>query len=256
MATLPKRSEAGCGVAEGVVGAIGAKRTTIHVTTPPAEDASLPSVGRRTKKRRRLAQDLVGLAQLAHFALQGLAPRLLVGRQPRPQPTVPLGPTDPRPQRLCLAADLPGHRRNRRPLGAGLALVIQDHPHRPFTHLGCVPRQFVAHGSIPSRFGASGKGGAIQEALQDSHCVLSLPHPWIPLPPVDDESGQGPQEPMEQDPRPRASAWTGSSATPAGRGCAREWKDAGSPCLPPSAAGWKLLLRTGHGIRWAYGTSP
>jgi NADPH-dependent ferric siderophore reductase len=42
-----------------------------------------------------------------------------------------------------------------------LALVIQDHPHRPFTHLGCVPRQFVAHGSILSRFGASGKGGAI-----------------------------------------------------------------------------------------------
>src|SRR5690606_20732516 len=59
-------------------------------------------------------------------------------------------------------ADLPGHRRNRRPLGAVLALVIQDHPHRPFTHLGCVPRQFVAHGSILSRFGASGKGGAIQ----------------------------------------------------------------------------------------------
>jgi len=42
-----------------------------------------------------------------------------------------------------------------------LALVVQDHPHRPLTHLGCVPRQFVAHGSILSRFGASGKDGAI-----------------------------------------------------------------------------------------------
>lgn len=55
MATLPKRSEAGCGVAEGVVGAIGAKRTTIHVTTPPAEDASLPPRihdGRRDRDNR------------------------------------------------------------------------------------------------------------------------------------------------------------------------------------------------------------
>src|SRR5690606_32273542 len=32
--------------------------------------------------------------------------------------------------------------------------------------LGCVPRQFVAHGSILSRFGASGKGGAIQYPLE------------------------------------------------------------------------------------------
>src|SRR5690606_22987220 len=113
------------------------------------------------QKRRRLAQDLVGLAQLAHFALQGLDPRLLIRRQPGPKPAVALGPTDPSPQRLRLAADLPGHRRDRRPLGAVLALVIQDHPHRPLTHLGCVPREFVAHGSILSRFGASGKGGAI-----------------------------------------------------------------------------------------------
>lgn len=42
------------------------------------------------------------------------------------------------------------------------ALVVQDHLHRPLTHLGCVPRQSVAHGSILSRFGASGKDGAIQ----------------------------------------------------------------------------------------------
>src|SRR5690606_32659310 len=117
------------------------------------------------KKRRRLAQDLVGLAQLAHFALQGLDPRLLIRRQPGPKPAVALGPTDPSPQRLRLAADLPGHRRDRRPLRAVLALVIQDQPHRPLTHLGCVPRQFVAHGSILSRFGASGKPGAIQLTL-------------------------------------------------------------------------------------------
>src|SRR5690606_2821016 len=82
----------------------------------------------------------------------------------RSEPAVALGPPNPCPQRLRLAADLPGHRRNRRPLGAVLALVVQDHPHRPLTHLGCVPRQFVAHGSILSRFGASGKAGAIHIA--------------------------------------------------------------------------------------------
>lgn len=36
---------------------------------------------------------------------------------------------------------------------------------RPFTHFGCVPRQFVAHGPILSRFGASRKAGAIHTSL-------------------------------------------------------------------------------------------
>ncbi|WP_397574173.1 hypothetical protein, partial [Silanimonas sp.] len=42
-----------------------------------------------------------------------------------------------------------------------LGLVLQHHPNRTLTHLGCVPRQSV-HAPILSRFGASEKAGAVQ----------------------------------------------------------------------------------------------
>jgi DNA mismatch endonuclease (patch repair protein) len=43
--------------------------------------------------------------------------------------------------------------------------VLQHHPNRSLTHLGCVPRQLV-HAPILSRFGASEKAGAVHTGIE------------------------------------------------------------------------------------------
>lgn len=44
---------------------------------------------------------------------------------------------------------------------------LKDAENGPIAHLGCVPRQFVDHGSTSSGVGAVGKGGAIHFASTD-----------------------------------------------------------------------------------------
>src|SRR5690606_22470040 len=110
--------------------------------------------------RRCLAQDLVGLTQLAHLALERLHPRPLVRRQARAQPLVTLGPTHPVAQRLGRAPDLPGNRLDRRPLRTVRALVLQHHPHRPLPDFRGI-LHWLGHDSILSRVGASRNPGAV-----------------------------------------------------------------------------------------------
>src|SRR5262249_25550885 len=81
-------------------------------------------------------------------------------RQPGAPARIPLGLPHPAAQRLGRAADLLSDRRDRRPLGGVLLLVLQHHPHRPLPHLGGEPA-WLGHDPILSRDGASRKPGAV-----------------------------------------------------------------------------------------------
>lgn len=63
---------------------------------------------------------------------------------------VALGLPHPLPQRLRRAADLARDRSDRRPLRFVVALVLQDHPHRPLPHLPREPAR-SSHGSFLSK---------------------------------------------------------------------------------------------------------
>jgi hypothetical protein len=88
------------------------------------------------KIRRRLAQDLVRLAQFAVLALEHLDALALVCYRTTPDALVTLGLPHPVAQCLARAADLLGNRVDRRPLRGVLCLVVQDHPNRAGTDLG------------------------------------------------------------------------------------------------------------------------
>ena len=111
---------------------------------------------------RRLAQDLVGLAQLTVLALQRLDPLAFVRGRPGPQALVALGLPDPVAQRLARAADLGRDRLDGRLLRAVLALMVQNHPHRAVADFRRIGGCTLRHGSILSRVGASRKPGAVQ----------------------------------------------------------------------------------------------
>src|SRR5690606_4967703 len=112
------------------------------------------------KIRRCLAQDLVGLPQLAYLALERLHPHPLVRRQARPQPLVTLGTAHPVAQRLGRAPDLPGNRLDRRPLRTVRVLMLEHHPYRSLPHFRGI-LHWLAHDSILSRVGASRNPGAV-----------------------------------------------------------------------------------------------
>src|SRR5690625_7201511 len=77
-----------------------------------------------------LAQDLVGLAQLTHLALERLDLFAFFRGGTGLQAQIPLGLADPVEKRLVGAADLLGHRTDRSPLGAGVRLLRQHPPDR------------------------------------------------------------------------------------------------------------------------------
>jgi hypothetical protein len=87
------------------------------------------------KIRGCLAQNLVGLAQLAVLALQRLDPVAIMRRGTGPQPLVALGPAHPAAQRLPRAAYLARNRVDRRPLRRVLRLMVEHHPHGSRPHL-------------------------------------------------------------------------------------------------------------------------
>jgi hypothetical protein len=75
------------------------------------------------------------LAKLAVLPLQGLEAGGYVCAQARLAPAVALGPANRLMQRLCRAADLARNRDQRSPTRRMFRLVIQNHPHRPGSHL-------------------------------------------------------------------------------------------------------------------------
>src|SRR5215213_8485719 len=77
----------------------------------------------------RSPQDLVGLAQLAHLALQALEPLALIrGQAIAARTVVGLGLAHPLTQRLPVDAEILGDMRDR-------AAALHDEPHRAFTQL-------------------------------------------------------------------------------------------------------------------------
>src|SRR5690606_22047093 len=114
------------------------------------------------KIRRRLAQNLVRLAQLAILALE-LFQSLQVRRgRPGTNAAITLGLSNPTPQGFGRTTDLAGNRADRSPLRVVVPLVLQHHPNRSFLYFGGKLR--LSHGSILSREGASGKAGAVQSS--------------------------------------------------------------------------------------------
>src|SRR3954454_12159128 len=120
---------------------------------------------RHRKIRGRLAQDLVGLAQLAVLALQR-SDAFLLGRGRAGAPAlIALGLANPAAQGLRRAADLGGNRADRSRLRGVLALVVEHHPHRTGTDLRRIRGNMLGHGSILPGSGASGKPGAVQLSM-------------------------------------------------------------------------------------------
>ena len=86
------------------------------------------------KIRRRLAQDLIGLPQLAVLPLQGLQLLGHLRRDTNPFAAVDLDLLDPLVQGLRRAADLRCHGFNRGPARRMLVFMIEHQPNRPATH--------------------------------------------------------------------------------------------------------------------------
>src|SRR3954451_19051665 len=87
------------------------------------------------KIRARLAQDLVGLTQLAVLALQRLQLLGYFGRNAGTLAAVDRRLLHPLVQRLRRTADLLRNRHNRRPARGVLSGVIQHHSDRPLATL-------------------------------------------------------------------------------------------------------------------------
>src|SRR6476659_5297710 len=83
-----------------------------------------------------LAQDLVGLAQLAVLALQRLQAFTIIRRNPGLLVLVGLSLVHPPPQRLCCAADLRRNRHDRCPLRGMLAPMFDYHPDGALPNFG------------------------------------------------------------------------------------------------------------------------
>src|SRR5690606_31323598 len=118
-------------------------------------------------------QNLVGFAQLAVLALQGLDAVALFGRLAGALSSVGLLATNPAMQRLRDTANLRSNGLNGRPLGWIVVQVFQNHAHSTFTNFRGVGRGLI-HSLIFSRVEASTKPGAIQASIS-----FSLTSGWI-----------------------------------------------------------------------------
>src|SRR5690625_2245540 len=87
-----------------------------------------------------LAQDLVGLSQFTHLALERLDLFALFRGGTGLQAQIALGLANPVEKRLVSTADLLGNRTDRSPLRAVLMLLIQHHPDRSFPDLRRISR--------------------------------------------------------------------------------------------------------------------
>ena len=117
------------------------------------------------EKRTRQTQDLVCLAQLAHFSLQRFDAFFFSSGRPWTLAGIALLLAYPAPQRLWCAADLGRNRRDGCPLRFVLAGSLADHAHSALDDFGGI-LGLLLHSSIFSNNGASTKSGAVQQARQ------------------------------------------------------------------------------------------
>src|SRR5690606_31030065 len=115
------------------------------------------------KIRGRLAQDLVGLAQLTHLSFQGLDPLAFAAGLAFTFTAITLGLAHPTAQRFGCTTHLGGNRADRCPLRLVVVLMFPYQSNRSLTHFRGILRRCL-HSSILSRVGASGKAGAVQAA--------------------------------------------------------------------------------------------
>src|SRR5690606_23336233 len=136
---------------------------TTEIYTLSLHDALPISVELRLSKIcRRLAQNLIGLTQLADLAFQRLELVGDLGRNTGTLAAVDLRLLHPLKQRLRHAADLLRNRNHRRPARGVIPLVIENHPYRAFADFRRELVRCLAHtGSTFSGVGASGKPGAV-----------------------------------------------------------------------------------------------
>jgi hypothetical protein len=117
-----------------------------------------------------LAQDLIGLAQLAVLSLQRFDPLTLLAGGAWSQTLVALDTPHPVEQRLRCATDLRRDRTDRRPLGEIFVTMLEHHPNRALAHLRRKLRSIpgLVHCSILSKERASGKPGAVHWKADDA----------------------------------------------------------------------------------------
>src|SRR5690606_31680729 len=117
---------------------------------------------RHRKIRRRLAENLVRLAQFAILPFKGLHLLGHLGRDAGALAAVDFGLLDPVVQRLRGAADLRRNRHDRLPARRVLTLVVENQPHRALAHFrGKLVRRLAHDAPSYSGVGASGKPGAV-----------------------------------------------------------------------------------------------
>src|SRR5690606_38985249 len=122
------------------------------------------------KIRRRLAENLVRLAQFAILPFKGLHLLGHLGRDAGALAAVDFGLLDPVVQRLRGAADLRRNRHDRLPARRVVTLVVENQPHRALAHFrGKLVRRLAHDAPSYSGVGASGKPGAVHVDIFYSH---------------------------------------------------------------------------------------
>src|SRR5690606_14685188 len=126
---------------------------------------------RHRKIRRRLAENLVRLAQFAILPFKGLHLLGHLGRDAGALAAVDFGLLDPVVQRLRGAADLRRNRHDRLPARRVLTLVVENQPHRALAHFrGKLVRRLAHDAPSYSGVGASGKPGAVHSSVSELNC--------------------------------------------------------------------------------------
>jgi hypothetical protein len=129
---------------------------------------------RLSEKSRGFAKDLVGLS---HSSRTSRSRSLIRARSSLVIPTRPVstsGHMDPLAKRLCRSAYLSRDRANSRPLRVVLALVIENHPNRPFAYLWGIPDS-LSHDSNPLKKRSLRQVRAIHRGILTTHSASAGP---------------------------------------------------------------------------------
>src|SRR5690606_10502572 len=144
-----------------------------HRRTPSWLEAAVEL--RLGKIRGRLAQDLVGLAQLTHLTFQRLDPLAFAAGMAFTLASIALGLAYPTAQCFGGTTDLGRTRANRCRVRLVVAVIRQYRSNRSLADFRGVLRRRL-HGSIVSRVGASGKAVAVHCLSRDSVKSLFCGH--------------------------------------------------------------------------------
>ena len=133
----------------------------ISTITAAALLAQMPELGALDQ---RAAASLAGLAPITRQSGRWRGKSFIQGGRALVREALTLLAPHPFAQRLAAAADLRRDRADRRPLRRVVRLVIQNHAHGSRAHFRRIVIGCLRHGSTFSRFGASGKPGAVQRS--------------------------------------------------------------------------------------------